>query len=189
MIELHDLWGNLEAKSRFDLGLVIPPGNTETYFDEFSMKRSDKPQKLHCKSGLKSLSRSILGIDLPKDIVSFQSDWRHVPLSENQIIYSARDAWAGAAIANRLAHFDPEIFGREALIELCQCTETPIPLLAERRRRRKDAKEDLQRLLLPYSGATADHRLPKPVQIKAKSLRQVINKKIFEESFVFEMYQ
>ena len=189
MIELHDLWGNLEAKSRFDLGLVIPPGNTETYFDEFSMKRSDKPQKLHCKSGLKSLSRSILGIDLPKDIVSFQSDWSTVPLSENQIIYSARDAWAGAAIANRLAQFDPEIFGREALIELCQCTETPIPLLAERRRRRKDAKEDLQRLLLPYSGATADHRLPKPVQMKAKSLRQVINKKIFEESFVFEMYQ
>jgi hypothetical protein len=186
LIELHDLWGDLDARSRFDLGIVFPSDVGDRNGEDILITRSDNPRTIHRKSGLKSLSRSILGIDLPKDCACSQSDWSAVPLSENQIVYAARDAWAGAAIANRLAEFDPQMFGREALVGLCRRTETPIPLLADRRRRRNEAKQDLQALLLPYCGDAANQRLPRPVQKRAMRLRQVINRKVIDHHYVFE---
>mmetsp|Transcript_2104 Transcript_2104/g.3745 ORF Transcript_2104/g.3745 Transcript_2104/m.3745 type:complete len:384 (-) Transcript_2104:2457-3608(-) len=186
LIELHDLWGTLEARSRFDLGIVFPR-NRNSNIEDGTTKKYDKPQTIRNKSGLKSLSRSILGIDLPKENWNCHSDWSSVPLSEDQIIYAARDAWAGAAIANELAEYDPDFFGREALIELFERTETPIPELAERRRRRKEAKEDLESLLLPYSEERViTHALPKKVQQKVKQLRSVINARIIDHHFIFE---
>ena len=180
LLELHDLWGDFDVRSRFDLGVVIPRKNSVP-------KILQGTQTIHNKSGLKSLSRSILGVHLPKELDSAKSDWQNVPLTENQIVYAARDAWAGALIAEKLAEHDPDLFGLEALIDLFQQTETPLPDLAERRRKRQEAKDDLQLLLLPYSGRKSEGiYLPKKVQRRAKRLRQIINSKIIDHHFVFE---
>ncbi|KAL3916160.1 MAG: hypothetical protein SGILL_005307, partial [Bacillariaceae sp.] len=181
LLELHDLWGgHFDVRSRFDLGVVIPKKNTLP-------KRIEGTQAIHNKSGLKSLSRSILGVDLPKESTSAQSDWSAVPLTENQIIYAARDAWAGAAIAEKLAEYDPQLFGRDALVDLFRRTETPITQLAERRQKRQEAKDDLEMLLLPYSGRDGNALyLPKKVQKRAKRLRTIIKANIIDHHFVFE---
>lgn len=180
LLELHDLWGDFDVRSRFDLGVVIPRKNSPP-------KILQGTQTIHNKSGLKSLCRSILGIHLPKENDSAHSDWSTVPLTEQQIVYAARDAWAGAAIAEKLAEYDPALFGLEALIDLFQRTETPLSDLAERRRRRQEAKDDLQVLMEPYSRRENDGLyLPKRVQRRAKRLRQIINSKIIDHHFVFE---
>jgi hypothetical protein len=191
MLELFDLWGDLEVRSRFELGVVIPKSETGQYTNTRNTlpKRTDCTQTIHNKSGLKSLSRSILGVDLPKENANFDSDWNAVPLSESQIVYAARDAWAGAAIAKKLEEYDPAIFGLDALIELFKQTETPIAQLAHRRRRRREAKKDLESLLRQYSDvANQPLRLPKQVQNRAKDLRRIINARIIDYHFVFEMH-
>jgi hypothetical protein len=187
LLELFDLWGELEAKSRFDLGVVFPRSSRQS---PTHSNGNDSTQVIHMKSGLKSLSRSILGVDLPKEKVDSQSDWSLVPLSENQIVYAARDAWAGAAIANKLAEYDPEVFGLDALINLFQQTETPISELSERRRKRRKAKADLELLLKPYSrrGRLKKNRLPKRVQRKVQRLRKVINARVIDHHFAFETH-
>lgn len=172
LVELHDLWGSLDAKSRFDLGVVIPKFGTKS--------------RIRNKSGLKGLCRSILGVDLPKDKADSQTDWASVPLNENQIIYAARDAWAGAAIANTLAEYDADLFGREALSDLLQQSETPIVQLAVRRQRRRQAKRDLEALLHPYESCL--HSLPKRVGRKAQDLREIINARVIDHNVVFQTH-
>ena len=45
-----------------------------------------------------------LGTELNKSKRIVLSDWSKTPLSEEQISYSARDAWAAAAILEKLAY-------------------------------------------------------------------------------------
>jgi hypothetical protein len=172
LLELHDLWGNLDAKSRFDLGVVVPQTGTKS--------------EIRNKSGLKRLCRSILGLDLPKEKADSQTDWASVPLNDNQIIYAARDAWAGAAIVKRLAEFDANVFGHQALIDLLQQSETPMGQLSERRVRRKQAKRDLDELLLQYESSM--ERLPKRVGRKAQGLREIINARVIDQKIVFQTH-
>jgi hypothetical protein len=87
---------------------------------------------IHNKSSLKSLSCSILGVDLPEENESVQSDWSTVLLSESQTIYAALDSWADAAIAEKPAKYNPDLFGLEARIDLFQGAEMPLFDLAER---------------------------------------------------------
>jgi hypothetical protein len=82
LMSLYDLWGGLHAKYRMDLGWLGGKQRTNRY-------------------GLKALSEGLLGVDLPKPKEIDISDWSAVPLTEKQIVYSARDAWAGAAIAKK----------------------------------------------------------------------------------------
>lgn len=172
LLELHDLWGNLDAKSRFDLGVVVPQSGTKS--------------EIRNKSGLKRLCRLILGLDLPKEKVNSQTDWASVPLKDNQIIYAARDAWAGAAIVNRLAEFNADVFGHQALMDLFQHSETPIVEMAERRGRRRQAKRDLDALLHQYESSMG--RLPKRVGRKAQHLREIINARVIDHTVVFQTH-
>jgi hypothetical protein len=84
----------------------------------------------------------------PKEIAI--SDWSAVPLTEKQIVYSARDAWAGAATAEKLAKYDPDMFSHESLVLSLPETEPTISELVAKQRRRDRAKRDLRRLLAPY---------------------------------------
>jgi hypothetical protein len=186
LVGLYELWGNLDARSRFDLGTVVPPLNI-----------GGKRRGGRNRSGLQSLSRSLLGVNLPKDKRDIESDWSTVPLSDDRVIYAARDAWAGAAIANLLERYDPDCFSRESLVDLFEKTETPIKNLVERRRRRRRAKADLAMLLHPYmhrqdeiddvhNRTQQPCRLPKNVEEKAKELRQLINARVIDHHFIFE---
>jgi hypothetical protein len=130
MLELRQKWARMEARSRLDLGGVGASGS----------------QRL----GLKQLTSSILGVDLPKTRRLTMSDWSQVPLTSAQLAYSAWDAWAGAAIIAELAARDPDTFGTDALVDLLRPQRT-IDDLYHRQRRRKGAKNQLSSLVAPYS--------------------------------------
>eukprot|EP00980_Cylindrotheca_fusiformis_P031694 scaffold26800_cov127-Cylindrotheca_fusiformis.AAC.1 len=160
MMDLYNLWGDLDAKSRLDLGAI-------------GRERNER-------LGLKALTAQVVGVDLPKSKSLTLSDWTAVPLTEPQIAYSARDAWAGAAIARKLAQEKPDVFGLESLISSLE-TEVPIPYLVERQQLRENAKLQLVELLRPFK-RTSRHRLPRNVKRKARRLREAIRAPVMEPS-------
>lgn len=167
LMSLYEVWGGLEAKSRLDLGFL--GGHYRKRY------------------GLKTLCHSILGVDLPKPKAIAVSDWSSVPLTENQVIYSARDAWVGAAVAKKLAEYDADMFGREALIQSLGQSEPPISKLVERQRRRDRAKRYLGRLLRPYEKPSPRQQLPELVKTRVQYLRKVIKARVIDsDHLVFE---
>ena len=129
-MELWDCWrGTLHARSRLDIGGI---GSNR-----------------HGTTGLQRLAKSILGVNLKKSKKQALSDWSQVPLTDAQLIYSARDAWSGAAIVSQLADADPDTFGTEALIDLLK-HEIPMQELIHRVQSRKKAKAKLASILKPY---------------------------------------
>jgi len=167
LMDLYSLWGGLDAKSRFDLGAM------------------------HCdqrnRIGLRALAARTLHVDLPKAKRITLSDWSKVPLSRAQIIYSARDAWAGAAIAEQLAKDDPDVFNPESLVELIGNSQLPIAELVERKRKRDDAKHELSKLLKPFKRDRRRH-LPKHVKIEATRLRRIIKNRVVESTCVLDFH-
>jgi len=114
-VDLYILWGDLDARSRLDLGaLSCDHGN---------------------RVGLRALTARTLGVDLPKPKQITHSDWTKIPLRRRQITYSARDAWAGVAIAEKLAKDDPVLFSLESLIQSPRY-ELQISDLVKRHRKR-----------------------------------------------------
>ena len=157
MLELHDCWGGLQARSRLDLGGI---GTTK------------------CSIGLQRLTSSILGVDLGKTKKQAMSDWSRVPLTDAQLAYSARDAWAGAAIVAELASRAPHTFGTPALVDLLE-SERSLEDLRRCALQRKEAKTQIRNLLKPYvpdqSKKSPDTRkLPPKVRDKVVKLKQVL---------------
>lgn len=167
LMSLYELWGGgVEARSRLDLGFVGNKDRANRY-------------------GLKSLSQLVLGVELTKSKRIAMSDWSSVPLNRRQITYSARDAWAGAAIAAKLAHLHPETFGRENLVEHLVAAEPPISDLVRKQRRRDEAKERLRRLLSPYQSEM--WTVPTSVEEEVRSLREIIDTRVMDRHLVFEV--
>jgi ribonuclease D len=166
LMSLYSLWGGLDAKSRLDLGFLGGNKRAGTRF------------------GLKTLSKGPLGVDLPKPVDIATSDWSAVPLTEAQIMYSARDAWAGAAIAEKLADYDPDRFSHKSLVSSLPQFETSIAALVEKQERRDQAKKELRRLIAQYS----DRReMPHSIQAQVRDLRERINAPVMEPRLVFDV--
>lgn len=166
LMALYELWDGLDAKSRLDLGFL---GGT---------KRSNR-------FGLKTLSKGLLEVDLPKPKEVAVSDWSAVPLVENQIVYSARDAWAGAAIAEKLAKYDPNTFSHGELIRYLPQIEPSISDLVAKQRRRNLAKRDLEQLLALYRSKMSE--VPEDVQSKIHNLRGLIKTRVIDPHLIFEV--
>lgn len=167
LMSLYELWNGLDAKSRFDLGFL--GGRSKRY-------------------GLKALSKELLGVDLPKPRAVMLSDWSTIPLNERQIIYSARDAWAGAAIAKQLALQDPATFSHENLVKSLVHGEPSISELVDKQRRRDRAKKDLCSLLEPYlKHHTTDPELPDHIQSQVHDLRALIKAPVIEPRLNFNL--
>jgi len=174
---------SLQARSRFDLGCVVLPGKGVDSPRDVTLAQHEpfhhqhllnnphhykiKPRRITTianKSGLQGLCKSILDVDLPKERNDCTSDWTQYPLTDDQITYAARDAWAGVAIAMKLASINEgkngyNAFAMSNLIQVLKRAETPIPQLAKRHRQRKEAKTELQSLLTPYeNNAFLDQR-------------------------------
>ena len=131
MLELRRKFRGLEARSRLELG---------------GIGASDKGETL----GLRKLAASILGVDLPKSRRLATSNWSQVPLTEAQVAYSARDAWAAAAIVDVLEIHDPATFATDALVDRLR-SQRSVKDLSRRQKKRKQAKNLLSSLLAPYS--------------------------------------
>lgn len=167
MMELRRKWGCMEAKSRLELGGIgVESLDGQTV-------------------GLKRLTKAILSVDLPKNNILARSNWNEMPLTNRQIAYSARDAWAGAAIVNELAKRSPDTFSPEALHSLL--SEQPsIAHLNYLALRRKDARMELSSLRDRYSKYQGEER-PQSVVRKAKNLKRTIRTTAPSRPMIFDI--
>jgi len=90
--------------------------------------------------GLKTLTGRVLGLDLPKPKRIIRSHWGRVPLSQTQVTYGARDAWAACAIVHELARMDPRCFNVEDMRQRLRVSQPTVRDLVWRRHKRKQAK-------------------------------------------------
>lgn len=177
MVELSDCWGGLQARSRLDVCGI----------------------GFHCNGntvGLQRLTSSILGLDLGKTKKQAVSDWSQVPLSDEQLIYSARDAWAGAAIVAELASVAPDTFGTAALIDLLK-SERSMDDLMHLVKSRERAKTQLASILRPYisrkrpsatKSPPVQHKsVPPKVRKKVSKLKQVVSQTVIGGPMVFDV--
>lgn len=165
MIDLMTLWGvSQEPRSRFDLGRLRSPGTPTP--------------------GLKKLSRDILGIKLPKPKITARSNWAHVPLKECQVMYSARDAWVAAAIAEVLAERDPRF--EAAVLANDLRSQQSLVEAKQRTRRRRRAKNRLSIVLSKYKSRLHMRKNVSPEEQRAvERLDRIIVEKILEKEAVF----
>lgn len=120
MLELYREWGcTFDIKNRFDIG-GIGATNSQTL-------------------SLKNLTQAIVNVELQKSRKLAMSNWGQVPLTEAQISYCARDAWAAAVIMTELAERDPDTFATAPLIHRLS-NELCIEDLDKRAKGRKAAK-------------------------------------------------
>ena len=155
LIELCHAWGGLEAKSRLNLG-GIGAGRTgkET-------------------TGLKRLCKAILHVDLLKSRKLAAGNWNQLPLSDKQIAYCARDAWAGAAIVDELKARDPETFSPHNLRSLLEGQQS-VDEMATLAMERKLARTELTSLVAPFHTQRSRKRIPTSVQRDVCRLQNTI---------------
>lgn len=166
MMELYQQWGRLEAKSRLNLGTIGGGDDIK---------------------GLKRLSKAILEVNLPKTKSLAVSNWSKCPLSAQQLAYSARDAWAGAAIVKELMVRDPHAFAPHRLKELLR-QEQSIAEMNAIAMERKLARSELTTLLAPFrSKRTKMRELPGKVRMKASRLRCTIKESAPLKPMVFDV--
>jgi hypothetical protein len=68
--------------------------------------------------GLARLVAGVLGVVLPKSKKLARTHWsRKPPLSKEEVAYAARDAWAAAAVVERLGDLDPSRFGPSSVLQ------------------------------------------------------------------------
>lgn len=187
LLELYDTWEGLKAESRLELGGI------------------GSDQSVHSSMGLQRLTRSVLQVDLPKSKRLAMSDWSQVPLTDMQLRYSARDAWAGAAIVDELARRDPDTFGSAALTEQLQ-DQRSLQDLYRRREARKEAKFRMTELLAPYVeqprarsrgkmdpraamrlAHSPSERIPPPLRARVSRLKKVLRDTSHEGHMVFDV--
>lgn len=179
VVELWRWWnsgGHVEAKSRLDVGGIGVNSKGTTV-------------------GLARLTRSILGVELGKTKKQARSDWSQVPLTDAQLIYSARDAWAGAAVVAELASIAPGTFGTDALVKMLE-SEPPIHDLIGRVESRQNAKKQIASIMKPYvrkrhhtarSHPVRKKQLPPKVQKKIWQLRKAVAESSMEGPMMFDV--
>lgn len=158
MLELWECWGRLEARSRLELGGIGSSTKTGNSI------------------GLQRLTSSIVGVDLRKTKKRALTDWSQVPLTQDQLAYSARDAWAGAAVVAELSRVDPGTFGTAALLGMLK-SEQPIQDLYKAAKQRKHAKMQLSTLLhhnVPSPKQSSRKKMPPKVKQKVSKLRRIL---------------
>jgi ribonuclease D len=121
--------------------------------------------------GLQKLVALVLGRHLPKSKKMSASNWSCVPLLPAQIVYSGYDAWAGVAIAEKLAEVDPDRFSMESVQFRLRTTHQGSLMHAElRKRKRKQARKSLSSLM--------KHRQRRGINMPATSWRLGVIRKL-----------
>jgi len=177
MLELYRFNSKLQGKSRFDLGGIASPSSSK-------------------RIGLKTLVHTLLGIDLKKSKRLAMSNWSK-PLTEAQINYSARDAWAGAAVLEALGRIHPNNFSSSAIHDVVS-NERHVMELHERAALRKKSKQELKRILHQFkiysnvsqTSENCELVFPSRLQEKVDKLKLVVKEtapdgvKHFDEEFL-----
>jgi hypothetical protein len=75
--------------------------------------------------GLARLVAGVLGVVLPKSKKLARTHWgRKPPLSKEEVAYAARDAWAAAAVVERVGALDASRFGPSSVLKTLQAQAT-----------------------------------------------------------------
>jgi len=140
---------------------------------------------------LKLLAQDICGVELEKSRKIAMSNWAASSppqLSDKQIAYAARDAWASAAIIHELARRDPDQFSTEVLMTRVLEGEMPIELLNTNSLARKEAKTKLKMILTDKDGNKVDRKSLSIDQLEDASKLEAIMKKLAPpKPFLFEL--
>ncbi|GMH69857.1 hypothetical protein TrST_g4709 [Triparma strigata] len=118
--------------------------------------------------GLKNVTKAILDYDIPKNRKIMLSDWS-AKLSQSQLEYACRDAWAGYAVFVALKEMYPSIFNDERILEIME-KEINVHELKVRFDERKKAKARIKHL--KGEGFTYDSSRVKPFREKLNLNRQ-----------------
>ncbi len=121
-------------------------------------------KKAGSTKGLARLVAGVLGVVLPKSKKLARTHWsREPPLAKREVAYAARDAWAAAAILEKLQTIDPERFDPSAIQQRLQAQtkdETKplrsIQQISNRMLLRKAAKTEWKELRTPKDADGAD---------------------------------
>jgi hypothetical protein len=127
MLELYRWDNRLNCSSRFDIGGI---GSTA--------KRN--------RIGLQKLAKALVGVEIPKTKRISRSDWSQVPLSEAQLIYAARDAWAGAAVMNNIHRMYRQMH-IDVIAVMVKEKERPMIDVDVRARKRRKAKNEFKDIM------------------------------------------
>lgn len=97
--------------------------------------------------GLARLVAGVLGVTIPKSNALARSHWSKAPLTNREVAYAARDAWAAAAILHRLDGLDIDRFSPESLIaRLDQEELRSIEHISDRSAQRKTMRTEWKEL-------------------------------------------
>lgn len=159
LVQLSSQWHKLEARSRLDLSDVFDLNGGNTL-------------------GLKTLAQYALGIDLPKSRSLATSNWSCIPLTDRQLHYAARDAWAGAAIVHALESRYSDTFAPSYLSQSLR-EQTSLKVLHNKLQRRRHAKTLIKTILSPYQGNRAV--IPDWKLTLVRQLRQVAKENLLDQ--------
>lgn len=127
MLELYRWDNSLNANSRFDIGGI------------------GSDSKTRGRIGLEKLVRAIVGVELAKSKKIAMSDWSMTPLSDTQVIYASRDAWAGAAVMENIGKYDG--LNVDCIAQMLRGKEREMQEVDSRARLRKQAKSEMKDII------------------------------------------
>ncbi len=173
MLELYRWNQALDAKSRFDIG---------------GIGSDSKRQRV----GLQKLVRAIVGVELPKSKKIATSDWSQIPLSNKQLCYASRDAWAGAAVMENIGKMYDDL-QVDSIAALVREKERSMADVDSRARTRKETKikmkdimsevKDMSTFLQPKTGKTSGKQhherllqiMPRATKLEMKRLQKIMD--------------
>ena len=127
MLELYRWGKSLNANSRFDIGGI------------------GSNSKTRGRIGLEKLVREIVGVELAKSKKIAMSDWSMIPLTDIQVMYASRDAWAGAAVMENIGKYDG--LDVDCIAQMLRGKERNMQEVDSRARLRKQAKLEMKEII------------------------------------------
>ena len=94
---------------------------------------------------MEKLVREIVGVELAKSKKIAMSDWSMIPLTDIQVMYASRDAWAGAAVMENIGKYDG--LDVDCIAQMLRGKEREMQEVDSRARLRKQAKLEMKEII------------------------------------------
>ena len=175
MLELYRWNPCLDARSRFDIGGVGSDSNRS-------------------RVGLQKLVRAIVGVEMVKSKKVSMSDWSQIPLTNAQLCYASRDAWAGAAVMENIGRMH-DVMQVDSIASLVKGNERSMADVDMRARTRKRTKIKMKDILseakdmaLPGKERYEDllQAMPQKTKEEIKRLQRILDETAPDDLIFFD---
>lgn len=138
---------------------------------------------------LKKLADMVCGVELIKNKKLSISEWADAPLTNEQIAYAARDAWASAAVMHELQLRDPTTYSIERLLQQVLEEEIDIQELDARASARREAELEVQDIMGvgTKEGKRSRRSLHRIELARVKALEQRMKELAPPKPFLFDL--